>query len=80
MFFFQNVTEFVARNNFNFTDSKSVDIQDLIITVKTTKVNHLNRIPHVLKTWYQFNPDNVEYLILVNLPINKFIFTDLFCN
>lgn len=38
-----------------------VELDDLFISVKTTKANHNNRLEIILKTWFQMAKEQVKY-------------------
>lgn len=39
-----------------------VELNDLFISVKTTKANHNNRLDIILKTWFQMAVEQVKYI------------------
>ena len=43
-------------------DSEKDNLTDLIITVKTTKLNHVSRLIPIIKTWFKLIPSKVYFI------------------
>lgn len=51
----------VTKTSINESDStRNITLEDLFISVKTTKFNQYTRLPIILKTWFQLAKDQVR--------------------